>query len=230
MSFDKAFRKLARVNLDYAALRDRHGKLDFEPQHMRSPFESLVRAIAHQQLHAAAAETILGRLLAKFAGKTFPTAEEIVLLPHDELRLCGFSNNKSKSIKDIAQKTIEGLVPSGVEIVAMSDEEIIERLTQIYGVGRWTVEMLLIFQLGRLDVWPVDDFGVKKGFQLFKRKRQMPVKKHLHTYGSTWQPYRTVAALYFWKEANLATAEKRLAKKKKVKSATRKKSKRSRTR
>lgn len=245
MSFEKAYRKLAKANSDYSALRERHGHLKFEPMHMRSPFESLVRAIAHQQLHRSAAEAILGRLIAKFSGKTFPTPSDLVDLPHDEFRLCGFSNSKTKSLKDIAQKTLDGIVPTNEAIISMSDEEIVERLTQIYGVGRWTVEMLLIFQLGRLDVWPVDDFGIKKGFQLFKRKRQMPVKKHLHTYGVSWQPYRTVAALYLWKEANLAQAEKKaqLAKTKKqltlkkaknsakkVKVVTREKSKRSRAR
>jgi len=220
MSFDKACRHLARKHPDFPLLKKRHGKLLFEPMHMRSPFESLVRAIAHQQLHGTAAEAILGRLINKFAPADFPTPQNLIELANDEFRLCGFSGNKTKAIKDIAQKTLDGIVPTNEAIIQMSDEEIVERLTQIYGVGRWTVEMLLIFQLGRLDVWPVDDFGVKKGFQLFKRKRQMPVKKHLHTYGSEWQPYRTVAALYFWKEANLAMAQKKaLAKAKKAKTA-----------
>lgn len=220
MSLDKACRHLARKNSDYPLLKKRHGKLAFEPMHMRSPFESLVRAIAHQQLHGKAAEAILGRLINKFVPASFPSPQNLIDLSVDDFRLCGFSGSKTKSIKDIAQKTLDGVVPTNEQIVHMSDDEIVERLTQIYGVGRWTVEMLLIFQLGRMDVWPVDDFGVKKGFQLFKRKRKMPVKKHLHTYGSEWQPYRTIAALYFWKEANLAMAEKKaLAKTKKAKSA-----------
>ena len=233
MSFAKAYRQLAKLNVDFSALRKRHGQLEFKPMHMRSPFESLVRAIAHQQLHASAAEAILGRLIAKFGAQTFPTPQDLVNLSHDEFRLCGFSNNKSKSLRDIAQKTLDGVVPTPEDIISMSDDEIVERLTQIYGVGRWTVEMLLIFQLGRLDVWPMDDFGVKKGFQIFKRKRVMPVKKHLHAYGETWQPYRTVAALYFWKEANLAQLNKKqkmVSSKKKVKRVTSKKSKRSRSR
>lgn len=209
MSFDKACRHLARKNADFPLLKKRHGKLAFEPMHMRSPFESLVRAIAHQQLHRNAADAILGRLINRFLPASFPSPQNLLDLSVDDFRLCGFSGSKTKSIKDIARKTLDGVVPSGAEIVSMSDDEIVERLTQIYGVGRWTVEMLLIFQLGRLDVWPVDDFGIKKGFQVFKRKRQMPVKKHLHAYGSEWQPYRTVAALYFWKEANLAAAEKK---------------------
>jgi DNA-3-methyladenine glycosylase II len=238
MSFDKACRKLARSNTDFSALKERHGKLEFQPMHMRSPFESLVRAIAHQQLHRTAAEAILGRLILKFGAKIFPSAQDLVDLPQDEFRLCGFSGNKTRALKDIAQKTLDGVVPTGEAIVSMSDDEIVERLTQIYGVGRWTVEMLLIFQLGRLDIWPVDDFGVKKGFQIFKRKRQMPIKKHLHAYGEMWQPYRTVAALYFWKEANLAQemkktkpkVKKRSEKKGPVKLVTHKKVKRSRSR
>jgi DNA-3-methyladenine glycosylase II len=223
LSFEKAIRHLARKHPDFGLLRERHGKLEFEPMHMRSPFESLVRAIAHQQLHKNAAEAILGRLIQKCSPSPFPTPEQIIELPHDEFRLYRFSNNKTKSIKDIAQKTLDGIVPTGKAIVTMTDDEIVERLTTIYGVGRWTVEMLLIFQLGRLDVWPVDDFGVKKGFQIFKRRRLMPVKKHLHTYGETWQPYRTVAALYFWKEADLAKRTAKTKSKKKVKRVVRKK-------
>lgn len=176
---------------------------------MRSPFESLVRAIAHQQLHRSAAQAILNRLINKFAPTKFPTPEELVSLKDDDLRLCGFSGSKTKSIKDIAQKTLDGVVPTGRRIEAFGDEEIIERLTQIFGVGRWTVEMLLIFQLGRLDVWPIDDFGVLSGFQAFKKKRKRPHKKILHAYGEDWQPYRTIAALYFWKEADFAKKSKR---------------------
>jgi DNA-3-methyladenine glycosylase II len=220
MSFDKACRSLARANRDFARLRDRHGKLDFQPKHLRSPFESLVRAIAHQQLHANAAETILGRLIANFSPKEFPEPLDLHRLDSTKLRACGFSNAKSKAIKDIALKTIDGVVPSAAEILTMSDDEIVERLTQIYGVGRWTVEMLLIFQLGRINVWPVDDFGVQVGFKLFKRKDEHPKKIHLYEYGESWQPYRTVAALYMWQVANAARAK---AKKKSKKPAKRKK-------
>jgi DNA-3-methyladenine glycosylase II len=216
VSLTKAYRTLAKSNGDYAKLRERHGKLDFEPKTMRSPFESLVRAIAHQQLHGKAAEAILGRLINKFSPSDFPTPAQLIALEIDEFRLCGFSQAKAKSIKDIAEKTVQGIVPTCEEIALLEDEAIIERLTQIRGVGRWTVEMLLIFQLGRMDVWPVDDFGIQTGYRILKRKKERPPKKHLHAYGEKWKPYRTAAALYLWREANLAR-ELQLAKTKAAK-------------
>lgn len=184
-------------------LFDRHKGLEFVPNPKRSPFESLVRAIAHQQLHGKAAETILGRMLGKFPKKKFPSPEDLVEIPSEDLRACGFSTNKVKAIKDIAQKTIEGLVPTNKGIQKLNNEEIIDRLTQIYGVGRWTVEMLLIFQLGRMDVWPVDDFGVRKGFSIWKRKKTLPSPKDLKSYGLKWAPYQTVVALHLWRETDL---------------------------
>lgn len=215
MSFEKACRRLSRKHRDFIRLRERHGKLAFVPKHMRSPFESLVRAISHQQLHSNAAEAILARLIARFAPKGFPEPTDLNRLAVEDFRSFGYSGAKSKALKDIAEKTIAGVVPSADEIHNMSDAEIVERLTQIYGVGRWTVEMLLIFQLGRMDVWPVDDFGIQTGFKLFKRKKDRPNKKHLYAYGESWQPYRTVAALYFWKEADKLKAKKSVGKGKK---------------
>ena len=185
------------------ALFERHKVTKFEAQLERSPFESLVRAIAHQQLHGRAAETILGRMLAKFPRRRFPKPEEILALSDAELRACGFSGNKVKSIKDIARKTVDGLVPSKKAIQKMHNEEIVERLTQIYGVGRWTVEMLLIFQLGRWDIWPVDDFGVRKGFSVWKKRKNMLTAKEIKVFGAKWEPYQTVVALHLWREADL---------------------------
>lgn len=201
--YKKGKRDLAKRSQLVAALLKRH-KLPFEPKMQRSPFESLVRAIAHQQLHGKAAETILGRMLALFPEVAFPTPEELSETSVKKLRACGFSQSKIKAIHDICAKTIDGLVPKAEDIVTISNEEIIERLTQIYGVGRWTVEMLLIFQLGRLDVWPVDDFGVRKGFQVWKRKRVMPTAKELRGLGQEFAPYQTIVALHLWREADLA--------------------------
>ncbi len=186
------------------ALFKRHHPLDFEPQLKRSPYESLVRAIAHQQLHGKAAETILGRMLALFPKKKFPTPQDLVDIKPETLRACGFSNSKVKSIQDIARKTLDGIVPDKKAIQKMSNEEIVERLTQIYGVGRWTVEMLLIFQLGRLDIWPVDDFGVRKGYCVWKKKKTMLTAKEIKVFGAKWNPYETVVALHLWREADLA--------------------------
>lgn len=201
--FQKGKRQLAKRSELIAALFKRH-KISFEPKMQRSPFESLVRAIAHQQLHGKAAETILGRMLALFPEADFPSPEELGNTSVKKLRSCGFSQSKIKAIHDICAKTIDGTVPSGEEIVLLPNEEIVERLTQIYGVGRWTVEMLLIFQLGRLDVWPVDDFGVRKGFQVWKRKKVMPTAKALKSVGSEFTPYQTIIALHLWREADLA--------------------------
>jgi len=196
-------RSLAKKDASLKALLAKH-RLSFTPQEAREPFESLVRAIAHQQLHGKAAETILGRMRALFPKRRFPKPQE--LLSHDSstLRACGFSTSKTKSILDIALKTHEGLVPSRKAIVQMDNEEIIQTLLPIYGVGRWTVEMLLIFQLGRLDVWPVDDFGVRRGFQIWKCKRVMPTPKELKPYARSYAPYASIVALHLWREADLA--------------------------
>ncbi len=205
-AYQKGKRSLSKRSKPLQALLKRH-RLDFAPRLKRPPFESLVRAIAHQQLHGKAAETILGRMLALFPEVDFPSAADLADTPAKKLRACGFSNSKTKAIHDIAAKTVEGIVPSAKEIVLLPNDEIIERLTQIYGVGRWTVEMLLIFQLGRLDVWPVDDFGVRKGFQVWKRKREMPTAKDLREFGAEYEPYQTIVALHLWREADLAKAK-----------------------
>lgn len=201
--FQKGKRALVK-DPEVKALFARHKSYSFTPHMKRTPFESLVRSIAHQQLHGKAAETILGRLIALFPNKDFPTAKDLQKLSAEKLRACGFSQNKVRSIKDIAEKTLAGVVPSAEEILTLPNDEIIARLTEIYGVGRWTVEMLLIFQLGRLDVWPIDDFGVRKGFQVWKRKRQMPTAKDIKKHGDLWAPYQTIISLYLWREADLS--------------------------
>lgn len=200
--YAKAKRALMRKHPELKELLKRH-KIDFTPKLERSPYESLVRAIAHQQLHGKAAETILGRMIALFPRKEFPLPEDLAAIAVDELRGCGFSQSKVKAIKDIAAKTLDGTVPNGKDIHKLSNDEIVERLTEIYGVGRWTVEMLLIFQLGRLDVWPIDDFGVRNGFRVWKRKRAMPTAKAIKPFGAKWAPYQTVVALHLWREADL---------------------------
>jgi 3-methyladenine DNA glycosylase/8-oxoguanine DNA glycosylase len=200
----KAKKILLKKDPTLKDLFSRHKKLDFEPKLERSPYESLVRAIAHQQLHGKAAETILGRFTGLFSHKPFPECTDILSLSPDKIRACGFSQSKVKSIHDIARHTEKGLVPDKAKILKMSNQEIVESLTQIYGVGRWTVEMLLIFQLGRLDVWPVDDFGIRRGFQIWKKKRKFPTAKDLKPMSTKWEPYQTVVSLYLWKEADLA--------------------------
>jgi DNA-3-methyladenine glycosylase II len=171
---------------------------------LRPPYESLMRAIAHQQLNGTAAETILRRFIELYPGKPFPTPEEVVATPVLSLRAVGFSNAKVLALHDIAQKTLDGVVPTTKEILALDDEAIVTRLTQVRGVGRWTVEMLLIFQLGRPDVLPIDDFGILSGFKALKRLADMPHRRDLLAHGERWRPHRTVASWYLWRAAELA--------------------------
>jgi DNA-3-methyladenine glycosylase II len=187
------------------------GGCELKPEKKRSPFESLVRAVAHQQLHGTAAERILGRFLEHFPGKRFPDPADLAAIPDEALRKAGFSGSKTAAIRDIAEKSLSGVVPSSREIARMPDEMIIERLTQCRGVGRWTVEMLLIFKLGRPDVLPIDDFGVRHGFKVTYRKLDFPKPKDLLRFGERWRPYRTTASWYLWRAADAA----RLAAKKK---------------
>ena len=179
-----------------------HGPCTLVPHADRSPFESLVRAVAHQQLNGTAAETILRRFRALFPGKRFPTAALLASVSDDALRACGFSWAKIASIRDIAAKTLDGTVPTSRAIRAMPDAEIIERLVQVRGVGRWTVEMLLIFKLGRPDVLPVDDFGVRNGYRIAFGLAEMPKPKELLILGEAWRPHATTAAWYLWRAAD----------------------------
>ena len=176
----------------------KHGPCELKPETHRSPFQSLVQAVAHQQLHSTAANSILGRFIKLFPGRRFPRAEDLDSVTDEQIRACGFSFAKIRSIRDIAAKTLEGIVPTSRQITRLPNEELITRLTEVRGVGRWTVEMLLIFQLGRPDVLPVDDFGVRTGFRVAYQKRELPKPKALHAYGERWRPYRTTAAWYLW--------------------------------
>src|SRR5579871_4792145 len=185
-----------------------HGLCELVPETRRSPFQSLVQAVAHQQLHGTAANTILTRFRKLFPGRKFPRPEDLAGVTDLQIRACGFSFAKIKAIRDIAEKTLSGVVPSSREIVKLPDEEIIARLTEVRGVGRWTVEMLLIFQLGRPDVLPVDDFGVRAGYRVAYKKREMPKPKALLVFGARWRPHATTAAWYLWRAADAAKKKK----------------------
>ena len=141
------------------------GPCQLVPEPGRSPFQSLVQAVAHQQLHGAAANTILARFKKLFPRRRFPRPEDLAGVTDVQIRACGFSLPKIRALRDIAEKTLSGVVPSSRQIRRLSDDEIIARLTAVRGVGRWTAQMLLIFQLGREDVLPADDFGVRNGFK-----------------------------------------------------------------
>jgi DNA-3-methyladenine glycosylase II len=174
------------------------------PRVRRSPFESLARAIAYQQLHEKAAESILRRFVALFPVKRFPQPADLLAMDEQAIRGAGFSQAKVVALRDLAAKTLDGIVPTGAIVRKLDDEAIIDRLIEVRGVGRWTVEMLLIFQLGRPDVLPVDDFGVRNGFRIAYGKRSMPKPKDVLRYGERWKPYRTAAAWYLWRAADRA--------------------------
>ena len=180
------------------------GACQLEPETRRPPFQSLVQAVAHQQLNGTAANTILTRFIKLFPKRKFPKPEDLAGVTDEQIRACGFSFAKIRAIRDIAEKTLSGVVPDSREIVKLSDDEIITRLTEVRGVGRWTVEMLLIFQLGREDVLPADDFGVRNGFRLAYKKREMPKPKDLLKFGERWRPHATTAAWYLWRAVDAA--------------------------
>jgi DNA-3-methyladenine glycosylase II len=187
------------------------GPFTLTPRPKRSPFESLARAIAYQQLHEKAAESILRRFVALFPKQRFPQPDDLLAMNEQAIRDAGFSQAKVAALRDLAVKTLDGTVPTGPVVQKLDDEAIIERLIAVRGVGRWTVEMLLIFQLGRPDVLPVDDFGVRNGFRIAYGKRSMPKPGEVLRYGERWKPYRTAAAWYLWRAADRAKESKKVS-------------------
>jgi DNA-3-methyladenine glycosylase II len=168
------------------------------------PFDALAESIAYQQLSGKAAATIFGRVRALYPKRKWLDPEQLLATPDETLRAAGLSRAKTAALKDLAAKTIDGTVPAGRALIRMSDDEIITRLTAVRGIGRWTVEMLLLFDLGRPDVWPVDDYGVQKGFAKTFGRRKLPTPKQLMKFGEKWRPYRSVAAWYFWRALDTA--------------------------
>jgi DNA-3-methyladenine glycosylase II len=199
-----ALKHLSAVDSVMARLIREVGPCRLAHEPWRSPFQSLVQAVAHQQLNGTAANTILTRFKKLFPHRRFPKPEDLAKVTDEQIRACGFSFAKIKAIRDIAAKTLDGTIPLSRQIDKLTDEKIIERLTAARGVGRWTVEMLLIFQLGRKDVLPVDDFGVRNGFRLAYKKRAMPQPKALRAFGKKWRPHGTTAAWYLWRAADAA--------------------------
>jgi len=195
----RAAQFLSRVDDDWARHVAAVGPCRLEAKPTREPYEALVRAIAYQQLHAKAGDAILGRWLALYSGATFPSAEQILGTKEEEHRACGFSAAKLATIRGIAQAALDGIVPTLAEARNMGDEALIERLTTLRGVGRWTVEMFLIYSLERSDVLPIDDFGVREGYRRLKRLDETPTPRRMRDLGAAWSPYRTVAAWYLWR-------------------------------
>ena len=185
-----------------AGLCARIGVCRLQVRRRMDPYESLIRAIAHQQLHGRAAEMILGRFLALYPGEAFPEPALVLATEESVLRGCGFSGGKIAAIRDIARNAASGVVPTRHAASRLSDGALIERLTPIRGVGRWTVEMLLIFTLGRPDVLPVDDFGVREGYRLLHGLPAQPKPRALAEIGEAWAPFRSTAAWYLWRAAD----------------------------
>jgi len=199
VNHNHAHQHIAATDPRIAALIARSLRYNIKAAPLIRPFDALAESIAYQQLSGKAAATIFGRVRALYPRRKYLDPEKILATPDESFRAAGLSRSKIAAVKDLAAKTIDGTVPSARAIARMSDEEIILRLTEVRGIGRWTVEMLLLFDLGRPDVWPVDDYGVRKGFAKIFGRRKLPTPKQLMKFGEKWRPYRSVAAWYFWR-------------------------------
>jgi DNA-3-methyladenine glycosylase II len=196
---EEAILHLTRADRVLARLIKKVGPCTLVPKTRRTPFEALVRSVVYQQLNGTAAATILGRVLKLFPERRFPRPEDLLASPDAVLRGAGLSRAKTAAIKDISAKTLAGVVPNQRQISRMTNEEILERLTALRGVGPWTVEMLLIFTLGRPDILPATDYGVRKGFALTYGWKELPTPKELLEHSEKWRPHRSTAAWYFWR-------------------------------
>jgi DNA-3-methyladenine glycosylase II len=190
---------LASLDTDWARLVAQLGPCGHEPKPARQPFEALVRAIAYQQLHVKAGDAILARLLALHPRQSFPSPSQLLDIRFESMRACGFSARKIETIRGIAAATLDGVVPNLAVAGEMADDELIARLSALKGIGRWTVEMFLIYSLGRPDILPADDFGVREGYRLLKSLDTAPTPKAMSMIGQVWSPHRTAAAWYLWR-------------------------------
>ena len=208
---DEALAHLRENDAKLGALIDRAGPFTLRLDSLQSPFESLLESILYQQLNGKAAATIHRRVREYYGGN--PAPQLLLDTPDEVLRAAGVSGNKSRALKDLAARTLDGTVPTHAAICKMSDAEIVERLTQVRGIGPWTVEMLLIFRMGRPDALPATDYGVRKGFALtFQRipktrplgAEDLPKPEVLLKRGKRWAPFRSVASWYLWRACDLA--------------------------
>jgi methylated-DNA-[protein]-cysteine S-methyltransferase len=199
---------LAAADRALARVIDQVGPLRLQVESIQTPFQALAESIVHQQLTGKAAKTILGRVHTLYGGRRRFTPQAVLAMPDEPLRAAGLSRAKTAALKDLAAKTQGGVVPTARALAKLDDDEIVERLTSIRGIGRWTVEMLLIFRLGRPDVLPVDDYGVRKGLQRALRARELPTRGELAERGERWRPYRSAASWYLWRACELPAAAK----------------------
>jgi len=194
-----AMESLAARDAQLAGLIKDAPEFRIETDGSESPYEVLLESIAYQSISGKAAATIFGRIKALSGNGRPPSAEQMLNLRKSVLRKAGLSGAKILAMKDLARKTLEGIVPTHEEALTMSDDELVERLVSVRGIGAWTVEMFLIFRLGRPDVLPIHDLGVKKGWSVTYGKKHMPKPKELLAFGERWRPYRTVASWYMWR-------------------------------
>jgi DNA-3-methyladenine glycosylase II len=217
---EEAVLHLRAADAKLAALMERAGEFTLKLGHTGTPFSSLLESILYQQLHGKAAATIHGRVRDLY-GADDPSPGALLATPEEQLRACGVSGNKIRALRDLAERTLDGTVPTLAAIKKMTDEEIVKRLTAVRGIGPWTVEMLLIFRLGRANVFPVTDYGVRKGFLLtFGRAPKtravatadLPTAEAMHRRAKKWAPWRSVASWYLWRACDLAAADLKEAK------------------
>jgi DNA-3-methyladenine glycosylase II len=199
VNHEHAHQHISASDSRMAELIARSRRYTLAPSISVRPFDALAESIAYQQLSGKAAATIWNRVRALYPKRKWLDPAKILATPDDALRAAGLSRAKTAALKDLAAKTLDGTVPSGRALICMTDDEIVARLTAVRGIGRWTVEMFLLFDLGRPDVWPVDDYGVRKGFAKTFGRRKLPTPKQLMKFGEKWRPYRSVAAWYFWR-------------------------------
>jgi DNA-3-methyladenine glycosylase II len=195
--YTEASHFLMRIDSDWDCLIQTVGSCTFTPKPEREPYEALVRAVAYQQLSTKAGDAILGKFIRQFGA--FPTPSQLIAAEFDTLRSVGFSGRKIETLKGIAEGAINGLVPSRKMADSMSDEALIERLVTLKGIGQWTVEMMLMFTLERMDILPADDFGITDGYRRLKKLDAAPKRKQMAEIGQAWKPYRTVASWYLWR-------------------------------
>lgn len=204
----KAVRHLTGCDPRFADLISRVGRFRMEMDDHPTPYAALFEAIQYQQLAGKAAAAILKNVKDRIGGGDFPTPTQILAASDEDLRAAGLSRQKMAALRDLASKTIEGVVPGMEEIEQLTDEEILTRLTAVRGVGAWTVHMFLIFRLGRPDILPTLDYAVQQGFKLTYNKRKLPKPKALAAFGEKWKPYRSVASWYLWQAVHLHRTQK----------------------
>ncbi len=203
-----ALKTLKRSDKSFAKLISAAGPCTLKAKKSTNPFHSLAESIVYQQLNGTAAKTIWNRVLALY-GDRLPTPDQILKTKVTKLRAAGLSRAKVAAITDLAQKAKDGVIPSSRAAHKLSDAELVERLTSVRGIGPWTVEMFLIFTLGRHDVMPAADYGVRNGFAITYGMKDLPKPKQLLEFSEKWKPYRTFAAWYLWRAVDLDRAKKK---------------------